>query len=65
MLEKLRGLFARRADQVEEEYTTMSAQERHEADLLGRRGPEGERELIVERQADRSFDAAEGRPPED
>jgi hypothetical protein len=64
MLGKLKGLFARRQDQITEEYTTMSPQERHDADMLGTRGPEGERELIVEHEADRRFDDAAGRPRE-
>ncbi len=65
MLGKLKGLFARRGDRIADEYSTMSPQERHDEDMIRTRGPEGERELQVEHDADRHFAAEEGRPRED
>jgi len=64
MLGKLKGIFTRRGDRIADEYSTMSPQERHDEDMIRVRGPEGERELQVEHQADRRFDAEEGRPRE-
>ncbi len=65
MLEKLKGFFARRGDRVADEFGTMTADERRTADMGRERGAAGERELIVEQQADRYIDTEEGRPRED
>lgn len=69
MLGKLKALFtgggARRRDHIADEYVNMSADERKTADALRTRGPEGERERIVEQHADEYVDAREGRPRED
>jgi hypothetical protein len=43
----------------------MSPQERHDEDMIRTRGPEGERELMVEHEANRRFDDDEGRPREE
>ena len=68
MLSNLIGFFtrgsARRRERVAGEYATMSPGERRTADELREAGPQGERALIVERQADRYVDAEEGRPPD-
>jgi hypothetical protein len=69
MFGKLKALFsggeARREERIADEYSDMSKDERHTADMLRTRGPEGARELDVEHQADRYVDAEEGRPRED
>jgi hypothetical protein len=69
MFGKLKALFssgeARREERIADEYSNMSKDERHTADMLRTRGPEGERELMAEHQAERTIDAEEGRPRED
>ena len=62
MLARLKAVFGKRRERIADEYATMTPQERRSADMLRERGPEGERELIVEQQAERREDAAEGRP---
>jgi hypothetical protein len=59
MLGKLKALFTRRAETY-----NKTATERHEEDEL-RAGPQGEQEVSVEHEADRYFDAEEGRPREE
>jgi hypothetical protein len=65
MFGKLKGLFARRRDQIADDYVTMTAEERRAADLGRERGAAGERADLIEKQADRYIDAEEGRPRED
>lgn len=65
MFGKLKGFFARRQDRIADEYTNMSPDERKTADALRTRGPEGERERIVEQRGDQYIDAEEGRPRQD
>ena len=66
MFSQLKRLFQKgrdeRRERIDEEYTAMTPDERHEAEMLRRRGPEGERELIVEHQAERREEADEARP---
>jgi hypothetical protein len=68
MFGKLKALItggsARRRDRIADEYSNMSADERKTADAMRNRGPEGERERIVEHKADQYIDAEEGRPRE-
>ncbi|HWB22181.1 MAG TPA: hypothetical protein VG652_04780 [Gaiellaceae bacterium] len=63
VLEKLKSLFGGARRQAED--YNLTASERKEAESLRERGPEGVRELTIEHQADRRFDAEEGRPPEE
>jgi hypothetical protein len=65
MFGKLKALFATRRDRIADEYSNMSHDERRRADMLRERGPEGERELMVEHEADRYLDAQEGRRRDD
>lgn len=69
MLGKLKALItgggARRREQIADEYVNMSSEERKTADALRTRGPEGERERIVEHRGDQYIDSREGRPHED
>jgi hypothetical protein len=65
MFGKLKGFFARHQDRIADEYSNMSPEERKTADALRTRGPEGERERIVEHRGDQYMDSKEGRPHED
>ena len=67
MLERLKAFFARRSDeqqeQLEEEYTTMTPEEREGAEAGWSRGARGEADEQLRREADRGEDPTEGRPP--
>ena len=68
MLARLKAFLAksreRETRRVGEEYTTMSPREREEAELLRREGAGGERDVRLEREAERAEEQQEGRPPD-
>ena len=67
MLERIKSFFARsRAEtqeRIAEEYTTMTAEERADAVAGSLGGAAGEVDQSYVREADRTEDASEGRPP--
>jgi hypothetical protein len=67
MLARLRSFFAQRRaekqERIDEEYTTMTAAEREEAEAGAYGGAAGEVDEYYEREADRNEDVWEGRPP--
>ena len=68
MLARLKAFLARsrkrESQRVGDEYATMSPREREEAEMVRRDGAAGEREVLIEREAARSEEQEEGRPPD-
>jgi hypothetical protein len=66
MLESLKTLLVRHreheTERLSEEYTAMTPGERHELETIRSRGAAGERDVLVEHEAERVEDAEEGRP---
>jgi hypothetical protein len=66
MFERVEAFFAARRSarqkRIDEEYTTMTAEERADADEAWRFGAAGGADRHVEREAERREDFIEGRP---
>jgi len=67
MLGRLKSFFAQRRaekeERIDEEYTTMTAAEREEAEAGAHGGAAGEVDQYYEREAERNEETWEGRPP--
>jgi hypothetical protein len=68
MLARLKAFLMRsrerESQRVGDEYATMSPREREETERVRREGAAGERDVLVEREAERAEEQQEGRPPD-